>query len=595
MKKTGKWVILCLALLAAACCANAPAARADVYENISYHEKRGNHVVIDDVYKCGEIMFIPQYINGKTVIGWRLTEKYKKVKHLILPRYFKVESVYFYYYSSNNPLSFFPNLESLEFSSESKYLKLYGGGLYSADLKKLYAVLPYARELLLPEETEEIMKDALDTGNKIEKIQVAAGNKHYCARKNALYTKDMKELYWAAPKRKEKEFRVPAGVQKIRSYAFYKNMQMTKVYLPDNLDIIGGSAFSSCKNLKRVRFGKNLREIASYAFETCSSLREIILPEGLDVIHSDAFEKCTAVEKISIPRSFWGYSGSLRWYIRNQAKRVPEFTVYAGEGTEVYEQIKSLEKVKVNLKPLKGGKEIPEGEAFRCPTDSSWYRSGAKTLYISSAAQFASFLKRGNEVMQGEEYVDSGDTYYKKKIILTRDIDMKGYAGLRGVEYFEGEFDGRGHTIKNLNIYTPSYDCVGVFNILDGTVKNLRVKGRVTGSANVGGIVGAVDGNATIKNCHFYGTVRGKDAVAGILGSSEDGWSVIVTNCVNHGKVIGNYFVAGIVAQACDISFPQFYKNRNKGKLSAIRYKMDLYDIYDGISDDDWYDWDDEW
>lgn len=611
MRRVIRFAGFILLLAGLTCMMGHTVARADVYDNITYRETRGNAVVIQDVYKCGNVLFVPQYIEGKLVIGWRLHKSYKQVKELILPRYFKVESKYFSYYDSNNPLSFFPKLESIEFSAESKYLQIYGGGLYSKDLTTLYAVLPYATELTVPKETKEILSDALDTGKKIKKIHVAKGNASYRASGNILFSADGKELIWAAPKGISKVCTVPGGTEKIDPYAFYRNTRLRELRLPEGMDIIEWGAFKDCVNLRKVTFGKNLRVIDEYAFENCRSLQAVELPEGLDTIEEDAFYRCRSVRKISIPESLdvWDYipnqslqelkiyggfsDGGLDYYVASCMRTKKKLTIYAKEKSDVWNYVKEKVKEKdmknVVLKKLPGKAKPEPQETVTGRLDNSWYKKDVKKLTISTPAQFASFLE-----MDTYDYNLS-----KKKIVLTKDINMKGYQGLSGIYEFDGELDGRGHHVRNLTIYQPGRENVGMIRELNGNgvVKNLKVHGAITGGSYVGGIVGMLTDTATLSNCHFYGTVKGKTQVGGIAGGAYYSELVTVKQCVNHGKVSGNYFVGGVLGRLKD-TLTQVWKNQNRGSVKAIRYSHKRYCLAESyLWEDEWDDWwdDDEW
>lgn len=65
------------------------------------------------------------------------------------------------------------------------------------------------------------------------------------------------------------------GVEKIKSYCFYKCESLRKVSLPDSLKIIESFAFGACKTLEKLRLGNNIEEINLSAFSGCSNLSEI--------------------------------------------------------------------------------------------------------------------------------------------------------------------------------------------------------------------------------------------------------------------------------------------------------------------------------
>jgi uncharacterized repeat protein (TIGR02543 family) len=127
--------------------------------------------------------------------------------------------------------------------------------------------------------------------------------------------------------------------------------------------------------------------------------------------------------------------------------------------------------------------------------------------------------------------LNAGGKFKGKFVKLDADIDLtgQGFAGLPGT--FEGTFDGDGHTISGLDITAPS---VGFFAILNGTVKNLTLKGKMTveGYNGSGGAVAAdTESEAVIDNCVCLVTMSSpgyQQNVGGVVGYNDGG---IITNC----------------------------------------------------------------
>ncbi len=224
----------------------------------------------------------------------------------------------------------------------------------------------------------------------------------------------------------------------------------------------------------------------------------------------------------------------------------------------------------------------------------------AADLEISTLAEFEAF----------RDDVNNGNTYEGKNIVLTADIDLGGSENNQwtpigrwirsaekdetgsthishvDVKYFQGTFDGNNHTISGLYInqecedyqapINNDADYRGLFGVSSGTIKNLNVRGTVTGKEYVGGIVafnsgtlnncrsfvsvigddegtGGVVGennHGTIENCHNFGDVTGRHKYwhGGVVGYSSCG---TITNCSNSGTITGNY-VGGIVGVSND-------------------------------------------
>ena len=131
------------------------------------------------------------------------------------------------------------------------------------------------------------------------------------------------------------------------------------------------------------------------------------------------------------------------------------------------------------------------------------------------------------------------------KFRLTTDLDMTAEPGLY-IPYLAGKFDGNGHKISNLSfnfdfasnvglvghlasggelarVALENVDIVGgtrvggLVGLSDGSVSNSYSQGSVTGSWNVGGLVGQIH-TGTLSNSHFRGSVSGDCAVGGLVG-----------------------------------------------------------------------------
>lgn len=118
--------------------------------------------------------------------------------------------------------------------------------------------------------------------------------------------------------------------------------------------------------------------------------------------------------------------------------------------------------------------------------------------------------------------------------------------------YYEGTFDGGGHTISGLNV-TGKFRCASLFGaVKGGTIKNLTVAGNVSHNysstgldCHVGGIVGSALDAATIENCSNNCSVTGGsgDFIGGIAGSNIDNARII--DCYNVGTITGTIMETG--------------------------------------------------
>ncbi len=184
-----------------------------------------------------------------------------------------------------------------------------------------------------------------------------------------------------------------------------------------------------------------------------------------------------------------------------------------------------------------------KGGTFNTPITGSGTESDP--YQISTAAQ----LKRFRDIVNGT----GGQTQNRGAYaVLTANIDLNnepwtpiGNYTEGNQIYYEGTFDGGGHTISGLNV-TGEFVYAGLFGtVKDGTIKSLTVAGKVSPSnpqCIVGGIVGYAS-NAVIKNCSNHCSVTGHtaDIVGGIAGFNVDDAKII--DCYNVGTICSAEFV----------------------------------------------------
>jgi hypothetical protein len=168
---------------------------------------------------------------------------------------------------------------------------------------------------------------------------------------------------------------------------------------------------------------------------------------------------------------------------------------------------------------------------------------------ISSAEQLAELAS----------LVNTGNTTYNSATYkLTCDFDLsaygKNYNGGKGWvpigsngHPFKGTFDGGGYTITGLYINNSSLTYVGLFGYLVGSiVDNLRLSdASVTGNEGVGDMAGMVIGSSSkVQNCCSTGTVTGSKDIGGMVGCFDSG---IMQNCYSTSTVSGSSYAGGII------------------------------------------------
>ena len=147
---------------------------------------------------------------------------------------------------------------------------------------------------------------------------------------------------------------------------------------------------------------------------------------------------------------------------------------------------------------------------------------------ISSAEQLAEFAKA----------VSAGTAYEGEYFKLTEDVIYNGSPiGALNAAPFKGVFDGDGHSVT-VNINTGD-SCAALFpDAIGATIMNLEIRGTISGTNSVGGVVGLARNNTLIYNCHVAASVTGSaENVGGIVGMLYDGCTV--SNCRVDGTVRG--------------------------------------------------------
>lgn len=190
--------------------------------------------------------------------------------------------------------------------------------------------------------------------------------------------------------------------------------------------------------------------------------------------------------------------------------------------------------------------------------------------------------------------------YFNNYFVLTADIDLSGRTiNPIGTQLypFKGHVDGAGFSVTNISL-TSSQDYTGLFGAIssDASLKNITVRGEISGKSNVGGLVGLNQGvvlnctnlasvscaddsslinvggicgynENTVSDCYNNGTVQGYGVnTGGIVGVNALG---SVTNCFNIGTVSSDYYGAGGIAGNNEATISRCYNNASISAYST--------------------------
>ena len=147
--------------------------------------------------------------------------------------------------------------------------------------------------------------------------------------------------------------------------------------------------------------------------------------------------------------------------------------------------------------------------------------------YEAAKIQDNKITNRGNYILISgkDDLIALANTpnSWDKEFVLTQDIDMKNVS-INGIgsayDSFSGVFNGNGYKISNLKIDTPMRTNVGLFKVCtNAEIKNLTLeKVEIRGKNNVGGVVGTAS-ETIIKNVFVKGNVSGESYLGGIAGN----------------------------------------------------------------------------
>lgn len=145
------------------------------------------------------------------------------------------------------------------------------------------------------------------------------------------------------------------------------------------------------------------------------------------------------------------------------------------------------------------------------------------------------------------------------------------------IPMFNSHFDGNGHTLSGLTIYSNKNN-IGLFGILEinGVIENLfidefdisgndrvaclvgfskgkvldcEVDGIVDGENSCGLIVGYSVFESEVADCTSYGEITGNDHIGGIVGESMLSSQYSINACTSYATIVGHDAIGGIIGR----------------------------------------------
>lgn len=149
----------------------------------------------------------------------------------------------------------------------------YADELYISFCKELETVT-------LPKYVDEIY---ITECPSLKEINVDEDNPNFCSADGVVYSKDMTEVVFCPQAKEGAEFVIPDGVTKINENAF-NYCSFESYVLPDSLEEIGNRAFYDNINLKRINIPEKINSTLFSVFLGCNNLKEITFENDSDEI-----------------------------------------------------------------------------------------------------------------------------------------------------------------------------------------------------------------------------------------------------------------------------------------------------------------------
>ena len=156
---------------------------------------------------------------------------------------------------------------------------------------------------------------------------------------------------------------LPEGLEVIDYHAFQWCSALSDINWPGSITDIGESAFDQCVSLTHAELGPSVKNMASYVFNDCKALASVTIHDGCSVIGGSAFQNCTALTSVNIPGSvtsvgYGAFSGctALEEAILGNGVKEIEMWAFSGCNSLVYldigEEVNSIAEYAFNNCPV---------------------------------------------------------------------------------------------------------------------------------------------------------------------------------------------------------------------------------------------------
>lgn len=169
------------------------------------------------------------------------------------------------------------------------------------------------KSFMIPKQLSVVESGFLEDCSNLLEIKVDPENKEYYAIDGVLFGKKQnsntitQEILKYPEAKEEKQYCIPDNIEVIGNSAFYGCENLEEIVIPDSLNTIGDYAFKGAKNLKQINLTNRIQIIGSWAFQR-TAFTSFYIPESVTEIRNTIFEGCEKLEEIIVNENNPNYS-----------------------------------------------------------------------------------------------------------------------------------------------------------------------------------------------------------------------------------------------------------------------------------------------
>ena len=207
------------------------------------------------------------------------------------------------------------------------------------------------------------------------------------------------------------------GLSSIVASAFSGCTSLTSVIIPNNVKLIGGSAFSRCR-MSSITIPYGVTSIGGYAFYGCTLLALVTIPNSVLTIGNCSFRDCSSLYSLTIPNSVTSIGEQAFDGCHLTAVRIPNSVTTIG--TNAFYSCGYLTSVKVEKEtPI----SIEQYTFSNCGNATLYVPAGSKAAY-----EAANYWKEFKEIVEMPESpaIEFADAKVKELCVANWDTNKDG-------------------------------------------------------------------------------------------------------------------------------------------------------------------------